>query len=97
MKEKYNRFFEFVETKKIPKFMLSNFEREFLVKYVSENFFDRKLNIKNPQRFSDKIVWYEMYYNNKNLKNIICKVDFKDFVKNKIERAETAVSAAKIM
>ena len=90
MKEKYNWFFEVVETKKIPKFMLSNFEREFLVKYVSENFFNRELNIKNPERFSDKIVWYEMYYNNKELKNIICKVAFKDFVKERIGEGYTA-------
>ena len=43
----------------------------------------RKLDLKNPKRFTEKIQWYKLYY--KNPKMIICvdKYDVREYVKSK--------------
>lgn len=82
--------YKYVEKKHIPKAILPNFLRVKLSKYIYENIHNRKLDLNNPKRFSEKIVWYMLFYDNKDFKNILCKAEFKDYVKDKIGEGYTA-------
>lgn len=93
MKNKLNPIwwlYRIVEKNKIPKAFLSNFEREALIKFIFKFNNGRKLELKNPKRFSEKIIWYMLYYKNENLSNMICKVNVKEYVKDKIGDGHTA-------
>lgn len=82
--------YKFVEKNHIPKACLPNPIRIKLAKYIFENVNNRKLDLKSPKRFSEKIVWYMLYYDNLELQNIICKIKFKDYVKRKLGDGYTA-------
>jgi hypothetical protein len=43
----------------------------------------RKLNLKNPQRFTEKLKWYKLYYRNPLLKICSDKYQVRDYVTNK--------------
>lgn len=43
----------------------------------------RKLNIKKPQRYTEKIQWYKLYYRNPLLPSLVDKYDVKYFVRDK--------------
>lgn len=43
----------------------------------------RKLNLKNPMRYSEKIQLYKLYYKNKLMIQCVDKYDVRDYVKNK--------------
>lgn len=75
----------------IPKMVLSNYTREKLLQYhygLSHN--GRQINLKNPKTFTEKIAWYKLFYDNKNFENYLCKIKFKDFVKEKLGEGHTA-------
>lgn len=74
----------------IPIMTLSNFEREKLISYLYNGINGRKIDLQNPKRFSEKIVWYMNYYDNDDFESMLCKVAFKDFVKNRIGDGHTA-------
>ncbi len=42
----------------------------------------RKLNLKNPKRFSEKLQWYKLYYRNPEMRICSDKADVRNFVKN---------------
>lgn len=75
----------------IPKMVLSNRTREKLLQYHYARSHDGKeLNLKNPQTFTEKIAWYKIFYDNKNFEKYLCKIKFKDFVKEKLGEGHTA-------
>ena len=43
----------------------------------------RKLNLKNPQRFTEKLQWYKLYYRNPLMKQCVDKYEVREFIKNK--------------
>lgn len=43
----------------------------------------RKLNLKNPQRFTEKLQWYKMYYRNPVMHQCVDKYLVRDYIKNK--------------
>ena len=43
----------------------------------------RKLNLKNPQRFTEKIQWYKLYYRNPLMHKCVDKYEVRDYVKEK--------------
>lgn len=93
MKDKMRLVFwlnKYVENNSIPKASLSDCLRKRLASYTFEKVSNRKINLNDPKRFSEKIVWYMLFYDNPILSEIICKVSFKDYVKNKIGSGHTA-------
>ena len=43
----------------------------------------RKLNLKNPQRFTEKLQWYKLYYKNPLMIQCVDKYDVREYVKSK--------------
>lgn len=43
----------------------------------------RKLNLKKPQRFTEKLQWYKLYYKNPKMIQCVDKYDVRDYVKSK--------------
>ncbi len=43
----------------------------------------RKLNLKDPQRFTEKLQWYKLYYKNPLMIQCVDKYDVRDYVKSK--------------
>jgi hypothetical protein len=43
----------------------------------------RKLNLKNPKRFSEKLNWYKLYWRTPEMKQCVDKYDVREFVKAK--------------
>ena len=43
----------------------------------------RKLNLKNPQRFTEKLQWYKLYYRNPLMHKCVDKYEVRDYVKSK--------------
>lgn len=43
----------------------------------------RKLNIKNPKRFTEKLQWYKLYYKNPLMIQCVDKYDVREYVKSK--------------
>ena len=43
----------------------------------------RKLNLKSPERFTEKIQWYKIHYRNPIMHTCVDKYDVRDFVKEK--------------
>ena len=43
----------------------------------------RKLDLKNPKRFTEKLQWYKLYYKNPIMIQCVDKFDVRDFVKKK--------------
>ena len=42
----------------------------------------RKLNLKNPQRYTEKLQWYKLYYRNPLMLKCADKYDVREYVKN---------------
>ena len=43
----------------------------------------RKLNLKNPQRFTEKLQWYKLYYRNPIMHKCVDKYEVREYVKSK--------------
>ena len=43
----------------------------------------RKLNLKNPERFTEKLQWYKLYYHNPLMKQCVDKYEVRKFVADK--------------
>ena len=43
----------------------------------------RRLNLRNPQRYTEKIQWYKLYYRNKNMPICVDKYRVREFIKAK--------------
>lgn len=43
----------------------------------------RKLNLKNPERFTEKLQWYKLYYRNEEMHLCVDKFRVRDYIKNK--------------
>ena len=43
----------------------------------------RKLDLKNPNRFTEKIQWYKLYYKNPIMPKCVDKYDVRDYIKSK--------------
>ena len=43
----------------------------------------RRLNLKDPQRFTEKLQWYKLYYRNEDMIRCVDKADVRDFVKER--------------
>ncbi len=43
----------------------------------------RKLNLKNPKRYTEKLQWYKLYYRNPNMVRCVDKYDVREYVKEK--------------
>lgn len=54
------------------------------VKYHYEYFSGKKLNLKNPQEFNEKIEWYKVYYRPKILTQLADKYEVRFYVEKKI-------------
>lgn len=75
----------------IPKMVLSNHTREKLLQYhYGRSHNGKKINLKNPERFSEKIAWYKLFYDNKDFEKYLCKIKFKDFVRETVGDGYTA-------
>lgn len=44
--------------------------------------FGRKLNLENPQRFTEKLQWYKLYYRTPLMRQCVDKYDVRDYVKS---------------
>ena len=54
-----------------------------------EEVFGYKFDINNPQTFTEKIQWYKFFYKNNDLKRIVDKHDFKEYIKEKLGEGYT--------
>lgn len=54
------------------------------VKYHYEYFSGKKLNLKNPQEFNEKIEWYKVFYRPKILNRLADKYEVRSYVEEKI-------------
>lgn len=45
--------------------------------------FGRKLNLKDPQRFSEKLQWYKLYYRDPRMIQCVDKYDVREYVHSK--------------
>lgn len=79
-----------VEHNYIPRFSLTDHQRVQLLKYHYKLKTGRNLNMREPKRFSEKIIWYMNYFDNPALADILCKVKFKNYVKEKLGDGYTA-------
>lgn len=43
----------------------------------------RRLNLKNPKRFTEKLQWYKLYYKNPQMVRCVDKYDVRDYVRSK--------------
>ena len=43
----------------------------------------RKLNLKNPERFTEKLQWYKLYYRNEDMHCCVDKYQVREYIKNK--------------
>ena len=89
-KNKIEKLDEFVCKSGIPRMSLSGKKKQEIVEYEFELINKRNVNLINPERFSDKIVWYKLFYNNKNFEQYVCKVKLKDFINETIGSGYTA-------
>ena len=55
-----------------------------------KTFHGYEMDINNPQNFTEKIQWYKLFYNNKELVNIVDKYLFKNYIKDKLGDGYTA-------
>lgn len=69
---------------------LSAKKKQEIVEYEFELINRRKANLINPKRFSDKIVWYKLFYKNKDFEKYVCKVKLKDFIDDVVGHGYTA-------
>lgn len=81
---------EFVCKSGMPRMSLSSSNKQKIVEYEFEIINKRKVNLNNPERFSDKIVWYKLFYKNKDFEKYVCKAKFKDFVRQTVGEGYTA-------
>lgn len=56
---------------------------KFMIKLQYRIKFGRRLNLNNPQRFSEKLQWYKLYYRNPKMKQCVDKYDVREYVKEK--------------
>lgn len=81
---------EFVWKYGLQRMMLPSKKKQEIVEYQFEIKNNRKVDLDNPKRFSDKIIWYKLFYKNNDFEKYVCKVKFKDFVKETIGDGYTA-------
>ena len=87
---KIKKLDEYVCKSKFPIMLLSSRNKVRIVEYEFELLNDRKINLKNPERFSDKVVWYELFYKNKRFKKFVSKDELKKYVKDTVGDGYTA-------
>lgn len=63
------------------------FKRYFPKKYLVEHFYrkksgGRKINLKNPERFSDKLGWYKLYYRDELMRTCTDKASVREYVES---------------
>lgn len=56
---------------------------KFMIKLQYRIKFGRRLNLKNPQRFTEKLQWYKLYYRDPKMKQCVDKYDVREYVKEK--------------
>lgn len=81
---------QFVWKHGLQRMMLPSTMKQEVVEYQFELQNKRKVDLDNPKRFSDKIIWYKLFYKNKNFEKLVCKERFKDFVKETVGDGYTA-------
>lgn len=63
--------------------MLSFIPDKTMVKIQYRMKLKRKLNLKNPQRFTEKLQWYKLYYRNPLMKQCVDKYAVREYVKSR--------------
>lgn len=63
--------------------LLSFVPDKFMIKIQYRIKTGRKLNLKNPTRFTEKIQWYKLYYKNPLMIQCVDKYDVREYVKSK--------------
>ena len=56
------------------------FPKRFLVKYYHKRKLGRKIDLKNPERFSDKLGWYKLYYRDEIMRTCTDKASVRDYI-----------------
>lgn len=56
---------------------------KFMLKLQYRIKFGRRLNLKNPQRFTEKLQWYKLYYRDPKMKRCVDKYDVREYVKER--------------
>lgn len=56
---------------------------EYMLKLQYRIKMDRKLNLESPERFTEKIQWYKLYYKNPLMIKCVDKYDVREFIKSK--------------
>lgn len=67
---------------------IKRLERQIKIDY--QNHMGRKLDLKNPKLFTEKIQWMKLYYNNPNLSRCVDKCEFKKYISEKVGEGYTA-------
>lgn len=74
----------------IPRIILPGWLKVILTKFLYEGRNQKKIDLDNPKTFTEKIVWYKLFYDNPEFEKYICKIKIKDFVKDTIGDGHTA-------
>ena len=93
-RERIKKFDEFVCLSGFPRMLLPSKIKQSIVEYEIDVLNNRKIDFDSPERFSDKVVYYSLFYKNKELKNFVDKEKLKEVVRLKIGEGYTAKTYA---
>ncbi len=79
----YKKIFKTRESRKLVLKLLSFIPDKTMLELQYRIKSGRKLNLKDPQRFTEKIQWYKLYYHNPVMKQCVNKHAVREYVKSK--------------
>ena len=62
-------------------------EKALAAKYKRE--MGREVDFNNPRLFTEKLQWYKLYFDHPDLSRIVCKYEFKSYIKEKLGEGHT--------
>lgn len=73
-----------LERNKLPEFL-----RVYFAHQAFENRNGRKMNLRDPKTFQEKLLWYQLYYQHPDLPRIVDKYQFKQYIAEKLGPGHT--------
>ena len=67
-----------------PPMTFSDQQRELFLKKLYRKNMGKSLDFENPKTFNEKIQWYKLYYNHPDFSRMLCKVQLKHYLDEKI-------------
>lgn len=78
----YKKIFKSAKTRRIILNILSFVPDSIMLKIQYRIKTGRKLNLKNPERFTEKLQWYKLHYRNELMKKCVDKYNVREYIKS---------------